>query len=417
MAWAMRQRSVSRPRSSNRTCGFPASGFPTGFTRGTRRGPSAVCVAKQWAMADAPSNTDRRPSSPRGKASSEASGYAGVFQAHRQSPILGSSKAHQKQGPFPPPALPGLTGRMALSDSRPTRRLCDVGAASPSRDGSPTMTRITFATCRAQYPGGSRWMPVSIASPLIRPSPIPRRVGIRIFTFEACSGFTRVTARWIAQPPKAAFVTRLQPSQLPDETARQLPEQSTTLRVEPSSTGDSAVGAHWEASGYTVRGAALSGLAAEAREGGSGIKSRTIASLEHAWGHGRDQLTKRDVLVIDEAGMVGSRQMERVLSNAAEAGAKVVLVGNPEQPQAIEPRRELHCPSRARSRRASTISPPTRAGKPALSSSRKESFPATAELCAMRDHPRNGPLTRRGGWIGHQLAHDRLARARVGTGT
>ena len=101
-----------------------------------------------------------------------------------------------------------------------------------------------------------------------------------------------------------------------------------------------------------MRGAALSGIAAEAREGGSGIKSRTIASLEHAWGHGRDQLTKRDVLVIDEAGMVGSRQMERVLSNAAEAGAKVVLVGNPEQPQAIEPRRELRCPSRARSRRS-----------------------------------------------------------------
>ena len=42
-----------------------------------------------------------------------------------------------------------------------------------------------------------------------------RRVGIRIVTFEACSGFTRVTARRIAQPPKAAFVTRLQPSQLP----------------------------------------------------------------------------------------------------------------------------------------------------------------------------------------------------------
>ena len=100
------------------------------------------------------------------------------------------------------------------------------------------MTRITLPTCRAPYPGGSRRVPVSIASPLTRPSPFPRRVGIRIFTFEACSGFTRVTARWIAQPPKAAFVTRLQPSQLPDQTARQLPEQSTTLRVEPSSTGD-----------------------------------------------------------------------------------------------------------------------------------------------------------------------------------
>ncbi len=32
MAWAMRQRSVSLPRSSNRTGGFPASGFPIGFT-------------------------------------------------------------------------------------------------------------------------------------------------------------------------------------------------------------------------------------------------------------------------------------------------------------------------------------------------------------------------------------------------
>src|SRR6266487_1884274 len=34
VAWAMRQRSVSHPRSSNRTCGFPASGSPTGFIVG-----------------------------------------------------------------------------------------------------------------------------------------------------------------------------------------------------------------------------------------------------------------------------------------------------------------------------------------------------------------------------------------------
>ena len=196
-------------------------------------------------MADAPSNTDRRPSSPRGKAPSEASGYAGVFQALRQSPILGSSKAHQKSGSFPPPALPGLNSRMALSDSRPTRRLCDVGAATLIRDGSPPMTRTTLPTCRAQYPGGSRRVPVSIASPLTRPSPLSRRVGIRIFTFEACSGFTHVTARWIAQPPKAAFVTRLRPGRLPEQTARQLPEQSTTLRVEPPPLVIRAVGAHW----------------------------------------------------------------------------------------------------------------------------------------------------------------------------
>jgi len=92
----------------------------------------------------------------------------------------------------------------------------------------------------------------------------------------------------------------------------------------------------WEGAGYTVRGAALSGIAAEWLEHGSGIASRTIASLEHQWGQGRELLTSRDVLVIDEAGMVGTRQMERVLPHAADAGAKVVLVGDPQQLQAIE---------------------------------------------------------------------------------
>jgi Ti-type conjugative transfer relaxase TraA len=92
----------------------------------------------------------------------------------------------------------------------------------------------------------------------------------------------------------------------------------------------------WEAAGYEVRGVALSGIAAENLESGSGIASRTIASLEHGWEQGRDMLSARDVLVIDEAGMVGTRQLERVLSHAAEAGAKVVLVGDPQQLQSIE---------------------------------------------------------------------------------
>lgn len=92
----------------------------------------------------------------------------------------------------------------------------------------------------------------------------------------------------------------------------------------------------WEREGYQVCGAALSGIAAENLEGGSGISSRTIASLEHAWAQGRDQLARNDVLVVDEAGMVGTCQMERVLSHARDAGAKVVLVGDPEQLQAIE---------------------------------------------------------------------------------
>jgi Ti-type conjugative transfer relaxase TraA len=92
----------------------------------------------------------------------------------------------------------------------------------------------------------------------------------------------------------------------------------------------------WEKAGYRVQGAALSGIAAEGLESGSGIASRTLASLEHQWAQDRELLTSRDVLVIDEAGMIGTRQMERILSEAERRGAKVVLVGDPEQLQAIE---------------------------------------------------------------------------------
>jgi len=92
----------------------------------------------------------------------------------------------------------------------------------------------------------------------------------------------------------------------------------------------------WERAGYQVQGLALSGIAAENLESGSGIASRTIASLEHQWGQGRELLSPNHVLVIDEAGMIGSRQMERVIAEAEKRGAKVVLVGDPEQLQAIE---------------------------------------------------------------------------------
>ena len=92
----------------------------------------------------------------------------------------------------------------------------------------------------------------------------------------------------------------------------------------------------WEAEGLNVRGGALSGIAAENLENSSGIRSRTLASWEMSWAGGRDALTSRDVLVIDEAGMVGTRQLARVLERAEQAGAKVVLVGDPEQLQAIE---------------------------------------------------------------------------------
>ncbi|MGI8391337.1 Ti-type conjugative transfer relaxase TraA [Brucella anthropi] len=91
----------------------------------------------------------------------------------------------------------------------------------------------------------------------------------------------------------------------------------------------------WESGHHRVLGAALSGKAAEGLEESSGIRSRTLAAWEHAWNNGRDRLMRGDVLVIDEAGMVSSLQMARVLDAAEKAGAKVVLVGDAMQLQPI----------------------------------------------------------------------------------
>lgn len=91
----------------------------------------------------------------------------------------------------------------------------------------------------------------------------------------------------------------------------------------------------WERQGYAVHGAALSGKAAEGLEEASGIGSRTLASWEHGWKAGRGELGPKDVMVIDEAGMVGSRQLARFVAEAERTGAKLVMVGDQEQLQAI----------------------------------------------------------------------------------
>ncbi len=91
----------------------------------------------------------------------------------------------------------------------------------------------------------------------------------------------------------------------------------------------------WELKGYKVHGAALSGKAAEGLQAATGIQSRTLASWEYGWQKERCNLNRGDVFVLDEAGMIGTKQMSRVLREAEARGAKIVLVGDFEQLQAI----------------------------------------------------------------------------------
>src|SRR3954462_3589377 len=87
---------------------------------------------------------------------------------------------------------------------------------------------------------------------------------------------------------------------------------------------------------FEAKGAALAGKAAEGLEQSSGIRARTLASWERAWERGSDRLGQGDVLVVDEAGMVSSEQMARVVAAVERDGAKLVLVGDPEQLQPIQ---------------------------------------------------------------------------------
>lgn len=92
----------------------------------------------------------------------------------------------------------------------------------------------------------------------------------------------------------------------------------------------------WELAGYHVVGGALAGKAAEGLEKEAGIQSRTLASWELRWNRGWDVLDDKTIFVMDEAGMVASKQLAGFVDAVVRAGAKIVLVGDPEQLQPIE---------------------------------------------------------------------------------
>ena len=98
-----------------------------------------------------------------------------------------------------------------------------------------------------------------------------------------------------------------------------------------------AARAAWESSGVVVIGAAVARRAARELEEGSGIVSTSVAALL-ADLHRAPALTlrSRSVVVIDEASLLPTRQLDVLLDHVVSRDAKLVLVGDHRQLPAIQ---------------------------------------------------------------------------------
>lgn len=86
----------------------------------------------------------------------------------------------------------------------------------------------------------------------------------------------------------------------------------------------------WQRSDMPVLGCALSARAACEMRDQAGIDATTIVRLTYGLDRGLG-LAAGSVLVVDEAGMVGTRDLARLAAAAAAADAKLVLVGDDQQ--------------------------------------------------------------------------------------
>ena len=87
----------------------------------------------------------------------------------------------------------------------------------------------------------------------------------------------------------------------------------------------------WQAAGVRVVGAALAARAAAELHAGAGIDAYTIDALLSDLDRTQGRLAKGTVVVVDEAAMVGTRKLARLLDHVERVGGKVVLVGDHRQ--------------------------------------------------------------------------------------
>ena len=200
---------VSTSRSSNRTCGFPASGSRT---------RTQECAHKERGLG---------PATP--PAASEL-----FLEVSGSSPISRSALLPAltlNRGPFPPPSLPAssvLWTSPTPQAARPVPRGRPVGVTTPTAWGLPCCVDSPFVDMPSPLPRWDRRRD-RVAPLKLRPRPSPSLcwVGSHIVLFEACSAFTHVTACLLAESPKRPSPSKAPAVSLPSPPLRLLPAGAT----------------------------------------------------------------------------------------------------------------------------------------------------------------------------------------------
>ena len=143
--------------------------------------------------------------------------------------VLPLSSPVTGQGPFPPPALPGLGSTTGPSAICPGRLCPSRGRRCPPNTSRPALGQTSLVAFRfsphvlSPLPRWDRRVRVSLTSPATAAFPIqlvgrlPRR------RFEACSAFTRVTARAVHCPPEENFSSDASNHSSPPDPSEVLP--------------------------------------------------------------------------------------------------------------------------------------------------------------------------------------------------
>ena len=141
------------------------------------------------------------------------SGLSAIGRGHRQSHPAGCRPSRIALEPGLLPSA-GMTRHPRYY--KPIRH--PAGPACPSRGSGwcvPTTDRASrvaafslFHACRRHYPGGTHRCSRRSLPGRWQPSPHDRWGGFRNVRFGACSAFTRVAARIVAEPPRAALLLR-----------------------------------------------------------------------------------------------------------------------------------------------------------------------------------------------------------------